>query len=63
MGKHIHNAASSAWQRFRSLDRQVARTASRFADTSLDEPRALSSAPDYHAVKASADSGARAAGF
>lgn len=63
MGKRIHNAASSAWRRFRILDRQIARTASRYADTSLDERRAMKSAPDYSAVKAFADSGARAAGF
>lgn len=63
MGKRIQNAASSAWRRFQILDRQVARTASRYAETSLDERRAMKSAPDYATVKAFADSGARAAGF
>lgn len=63
MGKRIHNAASSAWARFRQIDRQVARTASRFADTTFDDPRSLGSMRDYSALKAYADSGARSAGY
>jgi hypothetical protein len=63
MTKRIHNAARSAWKRFVTLDRQIAHAADGFAETSLDEPRAVKAMPDYAAIKASADSGARTAGF
>jgi len=55
MGKRIHNAAAGAWARFRQLDRQVARTASTFAETAFDDARSV----DFAALKAYADSGSR----